>query len=122
MSDAVAVIDLIAPFELPLVRLDAGETLFFAGQAGGRMFVVQQGSLEVLRDGRVLERVGAGGIVGEMALAGAADRSAAVLALEASTLFAIDRGAFLEIVARQPRFALAVLDVLAARLRRANAG
>lgn len=122
MTDATpSILDLLAGRELPVVRLAAGEKLFLKGDGAGRMFIVRTGEVEVLLDGRVLERVGPGSIVGELALLDGVDRSAAALTISEVEALAIDRATFLDIVAAEPRFALAVLCAIAARLRRANA-
>lgn len=42
-----------------------GETIFNEGDC---MYAVLEGEVEIRRDGRILDRVGAGGVFGEMAL------------------------------------------------------
>ena len=98
--------------------IDAGEPVFFEHQAGAEMYVVVSGRLDVLSYGKVLETVGPGGIVGEMALIDEAPRSAAALAAEKSEVAVIPRALFLQLVQDEPAFALHVMRVLAARLRR----
>lgn len=115
------ILDIVAARPLPRAEVAAGEALFFQGEAAGRMYVVQYGAIEVLMFGRVLERIGPGGIVGEMGLVDASPRSAAALATAPSTLIEIDREAFAAILRETPHFALAVMAVMAGRLRRTGA-
>lgn len=119
-SAELSILDLLAGHELPTVRLGAGEKLFLKGDGAGRMFIVRSGEVEVLLEGRLLERVGPGGIVGELALLDGIDRSAAALTVTEVEAVSVDRAAFLAIVAAEPRFALAVLCAIAGRLRRAT--
>ncbi|MCB1503922.1 MAG: Crp/Fnr family transcriptional regulator [Hyphomicrobiaceae bacterium] len=116
-----AILELVANCGLPVHEIAAGDKLFLKGDAAGCMYVVMSGTVEVLMYGRILERVGKGGIVGEMALIDGNARCAAALTGEATKLIAIDRAAFLDLVRREPQFALAVLDVMARRLRAMNA-
>ncbi|MDX2290534.1 MAG: Crp/Fnr family transcriptional regulator [Hyphomicrobiaceae bacterium] len=104
----------------PEVALDAGEKVFLKGEADARMYVVMAGAVEILLFGRALETVGPGGIFGEMAMIDDGSRSAAALAHVPTRLVAIDRPAFIAILAEEPEVALVVLSVLASRLRRAN--
>lgn len=102
-----------------LVRvLDAGEPVFFEHQTGDEMYAVLSGRIDVLTYGKVLEQVGPGGIVGEMALIDDGPRSAAALAAEPSELAVISRNLFQTLVREEPAFALHVMQVLAQRLRR----
>jgi CRP-like cAMP-binding protein len=108
--------------ETPL-RLARGQRLFEAGAAGdGRMYVVREGTI-VLRSGRrVLETVGPGGIVGEMALIDPAPRSATAVAGEDCAVSAVDQRMFDTLVRRVPGLALEVMRILARRLRRTTRG
>lgn len=100
---------------------DAGQKVFLADESGGRMFVVKSGRVQIITYGTVLENVGPGGIFGEMALIDGAPRSAAALASERSEVLSIDRTQFLALVAERPAFALAIMALLANRIRKMNA-
>lgn len=111
------ILDLVSNRDLPQVQVPAGDKLFLKGESANCMYVVRSGMIEVLMYGRVLERVGPGGIVGEMALIDGNARCAAALTSAETDLVAIDRDTFLRLVRDEPQFALAVLDVLSRRLR-----
>ena len=103
-----------------VVRLAPGEKLFGKGDAAKEMYVVRSGALQV-HDGNVIyETVGAGGILGEMAIVDGAPRSAAVRAEHASEVIAVDRARFLRMVERTPFFAIRIMQVLTRRLRHTN--
>jgi hypothetical protein len=79
------------------VRLASGETLFSAGEAGDRFYVVESGELSIdLATGPKVE--GPGGWVGEIALLRDVPRTATVRALADSSLLALDRDDFLAAV------------------------
>ncbi len=110
-------IAVIAARGAPLRRLEAGEPLFFEHRAGNEMYAIVSGRIDVLTYGKVLEQVGPGGIVGEMALIDDGPRSAAALAAEPSEVLVISRDLFLTLVREDPAFALYVMSVLAGRVR-----
>ena len=102
-------------------RVKAGETLFREGDTGDIMFVVKSGEMAIKFRDVFLEKVGRGGIFGEMALVDGGSRSATAMALSDTLLIPIDRARFLDLVKDDPTFALHVLAVLADRLRAMNA-
>ncbi len=108
----------IAARGAPLRRLEAGEPLFFEHRSGKEMYAIISGRIDVLTYGKVLEQVGPGGIVGEMALIDDGPRSAAALASEPSEVLVVSRDLFLTLVREDPAFALYVMSVLAGRLRK----
>lgn len=97
-----------------------GDVLFQEGDAGDVMFAVVEGAVDLVHDGRVIDTLGAGGILGEMALVDASPRSAAAVVKEPSRIARVDRHEFTFLVHEHPTFALQVMGVLAERLRRAN--
>ena len=103
---------------VPFASLPAGEKVFLQDEAGGTMYLVRSGLIDILMFGRVLETVGADGIFGEMSLIDASPRSAAALVATNAEVAVLDRAAFLRLVQAEPGFALCVLQVLAQRLRR----
>jgi putative peptide zinc metalloprotease protein len=82
-----------------LLRIDPGQTLVRQGERGDLFYVVRSGSFEVTRvedDGteRTIRKVPRGRSFGEVALMEGTPRLATVRALEASEVFAIDKGTF----------------------------
>lgn len=98
----------------------AGQFIFKAGEAGETMCVVMEGEVEILDESVLLEVAGPGSIVGELALIDDEPRSATVVAKTDCRLVAVDRKRFQYMVQETPLFALAVMKVLADRLRAKN--
>jgi CRP-like cAMP-binding protein len=98
----------------------AGEFVFKKGESGETMYIVMEGEVEILDDTVVLEVAGAGAMVGELALIDDAPRSAAVVTRTACQLVPVDRKRFQYMVQETPFFALAVMKILADRLRNKN--
>jgi CRP-like cAMP-binding protein len=69
---------------LKTVHIPAGEFVFRAGEPGDAMYFVNAGAVRVLVDGVEVNRIGAGGFFGEVALTAAEERSADVLSLGAA--------------------------------------
>ena len=101
--------------------LAAGETLFTAGDAADSMFAVIEGEVEIIRDGKVVERVTSDQIFGEMAILDRKEahvRAAEARAATDTVVAEIDRDRFLFVVKSNPPFALTVMNHLADRVRR----
>jgi CRP/FNR family transcriptional regulator, cyclic AMP receptor protein len=106
--------------------LSPGETLIHAGDTGDAVFIVLEGSIEVLRRSRGgrdvrLAELGAGAIVGEMAALDGGPRSADMVASRRSRLWRIPRSALLEVLEQEPKCAIDLMAELARRLRDTNA-
>ena len=101
--------------------LDGGSVVIHQGEPGDACYVVASGSLLVDLDKRRVATIGPGDFVGEMALLDGGDRTATVTAAERCILLAIDRATFSTMLQRSPALAIAMLEVLSARLRRADA-
>ena len=99
----------------------AGQSIFKAGEHGDTMFIVIEGEVDILERSTVLETAGPGSIVGELALIDDEPRSASVVAKTDGRLVPVDRRRFEFMVTETPFFALAVMKVLADRLRKTNA-
>lgn len=105
--------------EAPL-KVEPGQVIFAAGDAGREMFIVRTGSVDLRIGDTLLETVEQGGIFGEMALVDPAPRSATAVAGPDCTLVLLDVAAFNDLVRRVPGLALEVMRVMAGRLRRTN--
>ena len=119
----IPVIDyqLLANAGSPPVSFKAGELIFATGDKGDKMYVVRSGTVEIERDGKVVETVTAAGIFGgEMALIDGAPRAATARAKTECEVAPIAEKNFLFLVHETPYFAIAVMRTLAERLRRAQ--
>jgi len=82
------------------------------------MYAVVEGRVAISIGGRVVERLGAGGVFGEAAFVDAtATRIADATAETDTSLQPINRKAFLALVKMSPQFGQTMLSSLAARLR-----
>ena len=104
-----------------IVPLNPGEFLFREGDPAHALYIVKRGLLRVVSGSTVYETLRAGGIVGEMAIVEEGGRrSASVIAGTRAELLEIDVPKFLSLVAHTPDFSLAVMRVMAHRLRIMN--
>ncbi|HYL88894.1 MAG TPA: cyclic nucleotide-binding domain-containing protein [Burkholderiales bacterium] len=103
--------------EQAIVRYDKGKIIMVAGQAGALMYVVTEGRVAISIRGAVVERVGPGGVFGEMALVDQSPRAANAVAEADTSLLAINRNVFVSLVKSTPTFGIALLSATAERLR-----
>jgi CRP/FNR family transcriptional regulator, cyclic AMP receptor protein len=99
------------------VYFDRGKGIVQEGQAGLRMYAVLEGHVTVSIGGNMVERLGPGGVFGELALIEPSPRMASVTAESDCSLLPINRTAFLLLVKTSPEFAGSLLGSLAERLR-----
>ena len=110
----------LAKYKDELIPFKTGETIFKNNDPGDVMYLVTRGEVEILIHDKVVEEVGPGGVIGEMALLDNAPRSATATAKTDCLLLAIDRERFQSQVAKSPNFALQVMRIMAERLRRVD--
>ena len=96
---------------------DRGKPVVQEGQTGLRMYAVLEGRVAVSIGGNVVERLGPGGVFGELALIEQSPRLASAVAETDCQLLPINRTAFLLLVKTSPEFAESLLGSLAERLR-----
>lgn len=112
--------DFLESFGVPLKRFKAGEMLFQKGEAGGAMYLVLEGRIEIRLGDKVADTAGLYAIIGEMALLDAAPRSATAVAVTGGEVAVIDRQTFLDLVRENPSFSLYVMRAMAQRVRHMN--
>lgn len=95
-----------------------GQIIFSEGEAGDVMYVVVEGQADLLVKGKLVEELGPGGVLGEMALIDTGKRSATAVAKTACKLVPIDEKRFHFLVRQTPNFALQLMRIIADRLRR----
>ena len=105
-----------------------GTYLTREGQAGGLMFVIVEGTADVVTGDRseggrrkVIGRLNAGDVVGELSLIDGEARSASVVATSPVHVLEIARDDFLKLVHRSPKFVMALLRALSRRVREVEA-
>ncbi len=99
-----------------------GQTIVRQGDHAESMFMIDSGFLKVLIEGRngslsTLGVMGEGEIFGELSLLDGGLRSATVTTMTRARLVSLDREPFLRLVQARPQVAIAIMKVLARRLR-----
>ena len=98
----------------------AGQVIFKEGQPGDVMYVVIDGTIDILVHNKVINIIGPGGILGEMALLDNEPRSTTAIANTDCKLAPVDQRRFTFLVQQTPYFAIQVMQIMAERLRRLN--
>jgi len=105
-------------------ELQAGTVIFQEGEEGDQMFIIQGGRVKVSRliggKEHMLAVLGKGDFFGEMALVTRERRTATVSTLEPVRLLAFNREGFLNMINKNPKIALNIIDKLCRRLANAN--
>ena len=107
--------------ETDTLQLAPGDFLFREGDKGENMYVLLEGEIEILLGDFVLETIGQGALIGEMALIHDSTRTATAVAKTPCRLAEINRRRFHFLVQQTPHFATHVMKTLADRLRHMNA-
>src|SRR5215471_11387690 len=98
-------------------RFQGGVPIVVAGRPGDAFYVILDGRASVGVPGRRARRLGPGDYFGEMALLDDAPRSATVTADDELLVLEIGRAGFGRLLKQEPQIGLALLRVLAARVR-----
>jgi len=101
-------------------NLAPGEILFSEGETGNCMYVLLEGSVDVIVGGKAVEHSERGAILGELALIDQSPRTATVTAKTSAKLAKVDERRFNFMIGQNPFFATHVMKVLADRLRHMN--
>lgn len=106
------------------ITVDAGKVLFREGDVGEHMYIIQGGSVRISKniDGRdhILAVLGKSDFFGEMAIVTSTTRTATATAASTVELLMFDREGFLNMIEKNAKIALNVIDKLCRRLQQAN--
>lgn len=91
--------------------------IFQQGDPGDALCILLAGTVEVVRDGAVINRLGPGDVCGEVAVLSKASRTAGVITTERVRALMLPADRFRRIVRESGDIGLAVIEVLADRLR-----
>jgi CRP-like cAMP-binding protein len=100
-----------------MVRYERSKTIVTEGQPGVMMYVVVEGKVAVSIQGKLVERIGPGGVFGEMALIDRTPRLATVVSETDCGLLAIGRNTLLDLIKASPDFAVSLLSAVGERAR-----
>jgi CRP/FNR family cyclic AMP-dependent transcriptional regulator len=103
-----------------IVRHRQETVIFKEGQAGTFMYLVKAGRVGIAVGSNIVEVVGPGGTFGEVAVVDQSPRTARAGAIEEVELLAVDRATLVELIRRNPAFAMALMKGVAERLRHMN--
>ena len=112
LADLTAALQHRSPQHCPLNKVIMKE-----GEVGVFMYIVLEGRVAIAVKSKVVERMGPGGIFGEMALVDQSPRAATATAETDCSLLAINRNDFLGLVKTNPAFGVSLLQATADRLR-----
>src|SRR6476646_10487416 len=101
------------------------ELIFSKGDRAAQVFLILDGRVKVSAssaDGKeiIFAILGPGELLGEIALMAGTEHSASVFAIEPTDLLAFERKDFLELIQKDPNFALSLLTTVCSRLRGAS--
>lgn len=107
-------------------HVPAGEILLYQNEAGEHMYIILQGSIEILLHTleefpRLLATLKTGDFFGEMSLLEGEPRSATARAAEETVLLEISRDHFLSMVTQEPSLSIRIMKTLSRRIRQQNA-
>jgi len=105
------------------LEVKAGQTVFREGDPGTEMFIIESGSIDILRIDRgkaPLATLEAGDFFGEMAVLEDQPRYATAIATAPTRLLKIDRAAFTGVLSSNVEIAVRIMRKLTTRLRRAE--
>lgn len=98
-----------------------GEVVFCQGEVGDCMYVIEDGTVEIVaeREGRetVLRTAGSGELIGEMAIFEHRPRSATVRARGTARVLTLDKRNFMRRISEDPTLAFRIIESMARRVR-----
>jgi len=98
------------------LRLPAGRTLVQQGDVGLELLIIIEGTAEVIRDGVVVNQVGPGSFIGEMAVLSDAPRNATVVAKTDISVLVLTRRGIDQLLDDVPGLAKQLLQEVVGRV------
>ena len=107
-------------------KFGPGELIVEEGHTGNGLYLIVSGNVEAVKglgtqQQKIVNKLSAGEVFGEMALLGEWPRTATVRAVDNVECLGIDRWVFLAQVERQPQVGIRMLHILAQKLRDSDA-
>jgi CRP/FNR family cyclic AMP-dependent transcriptional regulator len=101
-----------------------GEVVFSEGDSGTEMYIIQKGKVRVSKNfagkQHVLAILEKGDFFGEMAIVNLMSRTATITAIDSVVVLAFDREGLLNMITKNAKVGLSIIDKLCRRLRNAD--
>lgn len=110
-------VEAIAAADGAVIAHRDGAVIYEEGETGDCAYIVKRGEVEIRHAGQAVETIAVGEIFGEMALIDGDTHGASAVAVGDVELLAIDRDLFGALIRDDHDFALAIMCLLARRLR-----
>jgi CRP-like cAMP-binding protein len=95
----------------------AGAKIFSEGDSGDRAYLIQDGQIEIIKNGMTLATIGRGEIFGEMALVDDQPRMAGARALADTACIIISRDTFRDKLSKTDPFIRGLLNIFVRNIR-----
>eukprot|EP00002_Diphylleia_rotans_P023918 TRINITY_DN4714_c0_g1_i4.p1 TRINITY_DN4714_c0_g1~~TRINITY_DN4714_c0_g1_i4.p1 ORF type:complete len:1498 (-),score=299.51 TRINITY_DN4714_c0_g1_i4:714-5207(-) len=118
-SEASGLLNSIVLMLRPQMALP-GEYIIRQGEVGDEMYIVQTGQVEVVRDGRLITKIGAKSYFGEISLIFSQKRTASVLAAEYSELLMLTKSDLQQLLRVFPEFSKLLTTIAKDRMKESN--
>jgi CRP-like cAMP-binding protein len=103
-----------------VVRFQERAKIMQEGRAGTSMYVVLEGEVAITVGRKIIEKIGPGGVFGEIALVDQSPRTANAIARVDCALLSLNRDGLIELVKTEPAIGMAMMRSVASRLRYMN--
>lgn len=104
--------------------VEPGKMIFKEGEEGDKMFIIQKGKVKITKNvagkEHTLAVLAKGDFFGEMAIVNLVKRTANASAIDCVELLTFDRLGFLNMITKNAKIALNIIDKLCRRLQNAN--
>ena len=100
----------------------AGKVIMKEDEGGVFMYVVQRGRVAISVGSQIVEKVGSGGVFGEMALIDQVTRAASAVAETDCVLLPVNRNDLLDVMKTKSDIGISLLRAIAERLRHMDSG
>lgn len=98
------------------ISVEAGTILFAENSFADLLYILINGEVKIIREDCEIATVGAGGLIGEMAIVENRPHYASAIAKTECKLVPVDRNRFRFLIEQTPNFAFSVLEIMAERL------
>jgi CRP-like cAMP-binding protein len=99
------------------IERDTGESLIVESEEGDCLYVIARGRVRIEKGGRAVAELGAGEVVGELAVLSPGPRSASAIAVEPSLFLRVGEDVVTELLLDHPQVTRGIIEVLVRRVR-----